>query len=169
MVFRSLTPFRRPRSQGGDNLPADPFYRLQNEMNRLFEDAFQGFGQGFGAFGATPTAATALSPRLDIKETDKKFKILVELPGVDEDDLDVDLSDNVLTIRGEKKLEREEEGKGGYHLMERAYGAFTRSIPLGFEIDPDAVEARFKNGVLTIELPKPPELESRTKKIAIRS
>lgn len=167
MVFRALTPFRRPNSRNDEpaTLPADPFFRLQHEMNQLFDDAFRGFGGLARGFSDTPAS---LTPRIDIKETDKTFKVTVELPGVDEDDLHVDLADNALTISGEKKVEQERDEKGGYHLMERAYGAFSRTIPLGFEVDPDAVEAHFKNGVLTIEIPKPAELETRTKRIPIR-
>ena len=127
---------------------ADPFQALQ-QFNRMFEDVFRGSMQPSpGLFGETATA-----PRLNISETDQEFRIEAELPGVPEDKVELSLSDDILTIRGEKKTERTEE-KESYHLMERAYGSFTRSIRLPFAVNPDDVSASCENGVLTITIPK---------------
>ncbi len=126
----------------------DPFQALQ-QFNRMFEDVFRGSMQPSpGLFGGAATA-----PRLNISETDQEFRIEAELPGVPEDKVELSLSDDILTIRGEKKAERTEE-KESYHLMERAYGSFTRSIRLPFAVNPDDVSASCENGVLKITIPK---------------
>lgn len=164
-MFRPLTLLNR-----GRNFPAlrsepagDPFVRLQNEMNRLFEDAFSGFPLAPSRF-----AASGLTPSIDLKETDGAFEALVELPGVAEKDLDVQIADNVLTIRGEKRSERSEKGDEGYHYVERSFGSFARSIPLPVEVDPDRIEGEFKDGVLQLTMPKLPEARRRSRKVAIK-
>jgi HSP20 family protein len=107
-----------------------------------------------------------MAPRVDVSETDTELKIEAELPGIDEKDVEVVLSDGRLTIKGEKKQEKEEKKKD-YHLLERSYGSFARSIALPFEADPDQVKASFAKGVLTVTVPKPPEVKAKEKKIAI--
>ena len=138
----------------------DPFRALQRRMDRLFDD-FAGdyhwpFTNGRGA----------MTPTIDVSETDKEMTVEAELPGVDEKDIDVTLTDNLLTIKGEKKQEKEEKKKD-YHLTERSYGSFSRSMTLPFDADPAKIRAAFKDGVLTITLPKPPEVKAKVKKIAI--
>lgn len=167
-MFYPLTLLNRARRTptAPDQAGADPFYRLHRDMNRLFDEAFSDFGLP-GAFSGSFAAAGA--PSVDIRETDKTYEVEAELPGVEEDDIHVELADNVLTLRGEKRFEREEEGKkNGYHVMERSYGSFARSIPLPFDADPDAVEAVFRNGVLKLSIPKPPEAETRSRRIAVK-
>ncbi|NWG71833.1 MAG: Hsp20/alpha crystallin family protein [Parvularculaceae bacterium] len=163
-MFRPLTLFNRNRSlpaASGD--AGDPFFRLQNEMNRLFDEAFAGFS-GFASGGTVG----ALTPRVDLKETGDALEAFFELPGVDEKDLDVEISDNILTVRGEKRAERSEREDGsGYHFVERSYGSFARSIALPAEIEQDRVKAEFSNGVLKLWLPKNAEARNRTRKIAI--
>ena len=139
---------------------ADPFRALQRRMDRLFDD-FAGdyqwpFANGRGA----------LTPTIDVSETDKEMTVEAELPGVDEKDIDVTVTDNLLTIKGEKKQEKEEKKKD-YHLTERSYGSFSRSMTLPFDADPAKIKAAFKGGVLKITLPKPPEVKAKVKKIAI--
>ena len=165
-MFHPLSLFSRRHSVPArrEDVPADPFFRLHQEMNRLFDEAFAGFG---GAFAA-PAGFGEASPRVDIRETDGALVVEAELPGVAEDDLDVELSDNVLTIRGEKKSETRDERSGAYRYVERSYGAFSRAIPIPYDIDPDAVEAKFKNGVLTLTLPKPEGAARASRKIAIK-
>ena len=124
-------------------------------MTKSFSLARPAFGMG------------VMAPRVDVKETDKAVEVHAELPGVDEKDVDVSLAEGVLTIRGEKKQEREEKEKA-YYLMKRGYGAFLRQIPLPFEVDEDKVEARFDKGVLTVVLPKSPAAEARTRKIEVK-
>ncbi|GLS28456.1 Hsp20/alpha crystallin family protein [Mesorhizobium albiziae] len=92
----------------------------------------------------------------------------MELPGIDQEDVDVSLTDRALTIKGEKKSEREESRKG-YHVSERSYGSFYRSIPLPSGVDTDKANAEFKNGVLTVSLPKTREALSRGKKIEVKA
>jgi HSP20 family protein len=144
-----------------------PFASLQREMNRLF-DSF------FGGVNLSPWAplergvAEAFTPRVNVSETDKEIKISAELPGLDENDLDVSLTRDALTIKGEKKEEKEEKGTS-YYRVERAYGSFTRSIPLPVDVNTDKVEATFKKGVLYITLPKTVNAIEKTKKIQVKS
>lgn len=144
---RMLTPF------GGSSLARqptgiDPFLQLHREMNRFFEDAVRGLARPELAGGVG-----AVAPAMNVSETDRDIRIEVELPGVGENDVSVELVDNMLTIRGEKKVERE-EGDQSYHVRERSYGTFARSIQLPFAVSPDQVQASFNNGVLTISIPK---------------
>ena len=166
-MFHPLTVFNRNRrAPSADQPGVDPFFRMQREMNRMFDEAFSGFGLPT-AFGES--FANVGAPRVDIRETEKSYEIEAELPGVDENDIDVELADNVLTLRGEKRFERDDEDKkGGYHVMERSYGSFARSIPFPFDVDPDAIEAVFKNGVLNLSVPKPAEIAAKTQKISVK-
>ena len=166
-MFRPLAIFNRNNAETAPAAAssADPFFRLQHEMNRLFDDAFSGFGL---ASRLSPEPAEFRSPRIDIRETDSALEVEAELPGCDENDIDVQLSDNVLTIRGEKRFERKDEKNGEYRLIERSFGSFARSIPAPFDVDPDAVEATFRNGVLKLTLAKPPGAASRTRKIEVK-
>lgn len=140
---------------------SDPFTSLRREMDRLFNE-FRGVGGG-------PYAAmeAEFAPAIDMRETDKGIEITAELPGMEEKDIDISLADNVLTIRGEKKAEREEKGKGWY-FSERSHGSFARSIPLPVEVDEGKVNAQFKNGVLKVELPTAPETERKAKRIQVK-
>ena len=163
MNFRSLMPFHRAKPPARGDWQSDPFLQLQSEMNHLFDDTFSGFGLA-PAFSSTGFGA----PKLDIQEKNGQIEISAELPGVAEDEVEVNLADGVLTIRGEKKLEKEDRGEGGYYMMERSYGSFSRSIPLPFDVDEDAIEASFDKGVLKVQFPKPAEIENKTRKIPIR-
>jgi HSP20 family protein len=113
-------------------------------------------------------AAQVLTPALDVKETEKELVVTADLPGIDEKDVNLTLQDGVLTMRGEKKSERKDE-RENFHLVERSHGSFQRSIRLPETIDEDKVEARFDKGVLTVTLPKRPEMMKAEKKIAIKS
>lgn len=140
----------------------DPYMTLHREMNRLFDDVLRGGGTA----GNGPGAAGFLAPSMDVSETDKEIRILAELPGVAENDVEVSLNDDVLTIRAEKRQERKEE-REGVHLSERAFGTFQRSLRLPFQVNPDQVQARFENGVLNVTLPKTAPQE-RSKRIQIQ-
>jgi HSP20 family protein len=107
-------------------------------------------------------------PRVDVSETDKVIKVTVELPGMNEDDIDLTLSRESLTIRGEKKEESEENDRDFYR-MERCYGSFSRVIPLSAEVDEGKAQADFNKGVLKITLPKTAEAQRSRKKIEIKS
>jgi HSP20 family protein len=103
-----------------------------------------------------------------VSETDKEIKVSAELPGMDEKDIDVSLTRDSLTIKGEKKQETEDKGED-YYRMERSYGSFTRSIPLPIEVDTDKVQATFKKGVLEITLPKTARAIQETRKIPVKA
>ena len=139
----------------------DPFTTMRREMERLFNE-FRGVGGGIYA-PLEPTFA----PAIDMRETDKGLEVTAELPGMTEKDIDISLADDVLTIKGEKKVDREEKGKGWY-FSERSHGSFARSIPLPIEVDENKVSAQFKNGVLKIELPAAPEAARKAKHIEVK-
>ena len=101
-------------------------------------------------------------------ETEAGIEVTVELPGLEEKDIEVSLSDEALTIKGEKKVERKDEKKG-YYISERSYGSVYRSIPLPAGVDSDKAEASFKNGVLTVKLPQRPEAKAKVKKIEVKT
>ncbi len=141
----------------------DPFSFFRQEMNRLFDDSFGsrlGWMQGM---------EKALSPSLDIKETEKGYRVVAEIPGVSEKDVEIEVSNRVLSIRGEKREEKEDKGDKGYHVMERRYGSFLRSISLPEDVDEAKIEASVANGLLTITLPKSKDANAGKKKIAIKS
>jgi HSP20 family protein len=103
-----------------------------------------------------------LAPKIDIAESKDAINVTAELPGVEEKDVDVTLADGVLTIRGEKKSERDEQERDkSWHVVERSYGSFSRTISLPFDPDPAKVEANFDKGVLRIHLPKPVEMAKK--------
>lgn len=134
--------------------PSDPFLNLHREVNRLFDDVFRG-SPGRSLTERQPQGGGTIGASMDVSETDKEYKITVELPGVKEEDVDVTLQEDMLTIRGEKKAETERGGeKENYHYVERSYGSFQRSLRLPLAINPDDVRARFADGVLTLSLPK---------------
>ena len=143
--------------------PLDAFHR---EFDRVFEDLWRGFDLPMvGRYGGP---AGGIMPRMDVTEDENRIRVAVELPGMDEEDVEIALVDNVLTIKGEKKVETEETEKP-YAYMERSYGSFRRSIPLDVEVVADKVEATLENGVLTIDLPKTAEAKKPYKKIPIRT
>ena len=104
---------------------------------------------------------------VSLAEKDKEYEITAELPGLDESHIDVKFADGVLTIKGEKKDEKEERKKD-YYLSERRYGSFQRSFPVPESVDANKIEAKFVNGVLTLKLPKSPEAQKNEKRIAIK-
>jgi HSP20 family protein len=123
-------------------------------MNRLFDDVFRGASlpaaagsQGQGDVG------NFVNVSMNVSETDKEIRITAELPGVTEQDIDVSLDNDVLTIRGEKKFERKDD-KENFHFVERSYGTFQRSLRLPYAVDSEQVQASFENGVLTVTVPK---------------
>lgn len=141
-----------------------PFRALQDEMDRIFH-AFSMPQMGWRSGVATEGA---LGLRVDIAETDNEIAVTAELPGVPEKDIDVTLEDDVLCIRAEKKSEAE-KGEKNWRVLERSYGAFERAIRVPAGIDPEKVNARFENGVLTVTLPKPPSAMSAAHKISVKS
>jgi HSP20 family protein len=154
MTLRSLIPGGSERAV---TRPAsNPFSALQQEIDQIFE----GFSRGISGL---PTRD--VMPRMDVSETDNDIEVTAELPGLEEKDIQVNFADNVLTIRGEKKSEREEKEKD-YHLVERSYGSFTRTVQLPDGINADAIKAEMSKGVLKVTVPKP--APAQTRKIEIK-
>jgi HSP20 family protein len=162
MPKKSLTPSKR-KGVPAKSEEYNPFALLRQEVNALFDNFPRGseiepFTGRFGVF----------SPSVDIKESDKDIKVSAELPGMEEKDIEVSLGRDSLTIKGEKKEEKEDKGKN-YYRMERSYGSFTRTIPLPAEVDMDKVKAEFKKGILTVTLPKTARAIKETKKIPVKA
>lgn len=165
MQFRDLIPWSRKESELARRTEEDhPILGLQREMNRVFERFWNRFERPFAAFDNIFGVG---SPRTDVVETDKAIEVSVELPGLDEKDIEVTLADDALTIKGEKKAEHEENRKG-YYLSERTYGSFYRTIPLPSGVATDDVKAEFRKGVLTVTLPKTPEAQAKVKRIEVK-
>jgi len=143
----------------------DPFVNLQNEMNKLFEH----FNQGFDIAPVNEMSAmTGWMPKVNLAETDKEIQVTAELPGVEEKDVEVTIDQGMLILKGEKKAEKEEKNKN-YYRVERSYGSFQRSFALPKEVEAEKVEATFKNGVLSVKLPKSWEAQQSAKKIPIKN
>src|SRR3954469_13534466 len=128
---------------------------LQNEMNRLFSTAFDAPAPSNGG-----GAARRWLPAMDLVETDDHFVLRADLPGLGEQDVNIEVEDRVLTVSGERKTEHEAT-KEGYHRVERAFGAFSRSLTLPDGVNAEAVEASFDRGVLEIRIPKPEQRKPR--------
>ena len=132
---------------------------LQTEMNRLFNAAFEPTpGNGGGARRWTPA--------MDLLETEDHFVLRADLPGMTEADVNIELEDNVLTVSGERKAERQEKGEGFYRV-ERSFGSFSRALTLPKGIDPEGVKAEFDNGVLEVRVPTTTE-ETPTMRIPVQ-
>jgi HSP20 family protein len=158
MAFSDLIPWTRPRAvTQGFAEERDPFFALQRSMNRLLDD----FTRGFPGFPATNSWG-ANFPHVELSETGTEVKVVAELPGLDQKDVDVSLNDGILTIKGEKARETENPA-----YTERWHGSFSRAFQVGAGVDPEKVAATFKNGVLTITLGKRAEAQAQVKRIPI--
>jgi HSP20 family protein len=166
MPVKNLLPSIRRKSDILVRQEEHPFYTIQQEMNRIFDSFFRDFD--ILPFGAARDKLSGFYPSLDVKENEKEIYIKAELPGIDENDVEVLLADNSVTIKGEKKEEKEDKGKDYYH-MERSYGTFNRVVLLPQGIDTNKAEAHYKNGVLTIKLPKTEEAKAKVKKVSIKT
>jgi len=163
MNLQSIIPWKKEerslaRGRGNGD---DPFAQLQRRMNSVFEDFF-----GRPSSDLWGDATVEFLPRVDVTETGKEVRITAELPGLDEKDVEVTMTNNMLTIKGEKKVEKEEE-EGDYCYSERHYGHFERTIALPQGIDADNAKATFKKGVLKVTIPKKPEAQSLRRKIEL--
>jgi HSP20 family protein len=164
MGVRDLIPWTKGQQFSTGQEAFDPFRTLHREMNRLFDDAFRGFGT-LGRLGSPLMEGQFGWPRLELSETDKAVTVTAELPGLTEKDVQVEIVNGVLSIRGEKKAERSDESK---FVSERYYGTFERQIPLE-GVEEDKAQAEFKNGVLTVTLPKAEQSKQNVRRIAINS
>jgi HSP20 family protein len=163
MTLSALNPFSKK------NVPVryereEPFALLRYDMDTMFNDFFRGFD--IEPMWSGPISS--FSPNVDITESDKEIKVTAELPGIDEKDIDLTLNKDSLTIKGEKKEEKENKDGDFYH-MERSYGSFSRTIPLPVEVETAKVSATYKKGILKIKLPKNAKAIEGKKKITIKA
>lgn len=167
MSIRDLIPWSRlenrvPAQVSAAGAASDPVLSLHREVNRLFEDVFRGF--------SVPALAGVerglLAPSVELSETDKEIRVTAELPGLDEKDVEVMVQEGSLTLRGEKKSEVEDKDRG---YSERSYGRFERRIGLPKGIEQDKASATFKNGVLTVTVPKSASAAESVRRIAVNS
>ncbi|HYZ63934.1 MAG TPA: Hsp20/alpha crystallin family protein [Acetobacteraceae bacterium] len=160
---------RRDRQASSDG--GDPVSALQANVNRAFDDFLRMFPMPLpGGLGNWPTTLLEQGGafQVDVQQTDKEVKITAELPGVEEGDIDVRVSDGMLTIAAEKKSGGETE-RDGFILRERSIGRVERTLPLPDGVDADAAQASFKNGVLTVTIPKTSQAQADTKRIPVQS
>jgi len=136
-------------------------FGIQREMNRMFDNFFNSSDQG------EDYALTAWSPAVDIAEHDDQYVVKMELPGVNKDEVKITLESNILTIRGEKKQEKETK-KENYHRVERSYGSFQRSFTLPTTVKNDKIDAAFKDGILSISLPKAEEAKPKQIEVKVK-
>lgn len=146
---------RRHEGRGG-------LFDLQSRINRVFEDLWRGF-----PLAPWGEQEASWLPALDVSETDEAVRVQAELPGVEPAEVDISLSDDLLTIRGEKKAEKEEIERD-YHRIERSYGSFSRTVRLPAAVDQEKVEATFKDGILSVILPKREEARTRKVKVEVK-
>jgi HSP20 family protein len=163
-VKRTHSPARYP-----DTMSRHPVLQLHQEMDRLFDKVFRGFGLSpLSSEVFTPLEESGLlKPQVDVGATEKEYSITVEVPGVNEKDIKVEITNNTMTIKGEKRQEKEAKDKG-YYRMERSYGSFQRVLSLPEDADHANIQATFKNGVLTVIMPRRALSSSHIKQIEIK-
>ena len=169
-MVKTLIPWRKKTkelipSKGEEN----PFELLHQQMNDLFEDFFDGFGGKSSLWPSLRRPArewTPVNPMFEVSETNDEVRIKAEMPGMDEEDIEVLLDENVLTIRGEKKDERDRK-KRNYYISEVIYGQFHRSIPLPAGTNRNKARAKFNKGVLTLTVPKTEQAKLECKRINV--
>lgn len=163
MHINDLVPFRNRRQHAAHAKAVSPFERMHEEMDRLFDDFLPQLTatmDGSARFGALAS--------VDLSETDDALELSADLPGMEENEIEIMLRDGTLVIRGERKDESEEKRKN-YYRSERAYGAFSRTITLPCDVDEEGVAANFKKGVLTVHLPKSQQAKQQGRKIDIKA
>ncbi|MGE4559832.1 MAG: Hsp20/alpha crystallin family protein [Desulfobulbus sp.] len=149
----------------------DPMLQIHQDIDNLFDQFFRGWGfpqtGGLGKF-ADFAGGTLLKPKVDLSAADKEYLLTVEIPGVDEKDVSVDIHDNTMTIKGQKKQEKEDKEKD-YYRIERSYGSFQRVLSLPDDVDQDNIKAAFKDGILSITMPRKALPAGEVKKVEISS
>lgn len=143
--------------------PIGELNTIQNEMNRLFNTFFDQSGTSGRGSGE---GRRRWIPAMDLVETDDHYVLRADLPGLSDDDVNVELQDNVLTVSGERRTEHQDRQEG-YYRLERAFGGFSRSLTLPEGVDPDGVQAHFDRGVLEISIPKPEQKKPRQVQIKL--
>jgi len=186
MDFKKLAPwnwFKKEEEESGSTVPVryhtphpsahrmeNPILQMQRDMDRIFDNFFSGFGLApsrQGGLFAGPLTSGFLKPTLDIGADDKEYTISIEVPGVDRQDVKIEIANGTLIIKGEKKQEKEEKEKNFYR-MERSYGSFQRMLSLPADADQEQIKATFKNGVLTVTMPRKALPQPEGKRIEIR-
>lgn len=165
MSVRDLIPWGRSNNRAPAPYREDdrnPFLSLHREMNRVFDDFFRDFDMRLPMMGGA--GFNGGWPHIDVSETDKELTITAELPGMEEKDVELLLEDGALRLKGEKRAESEDKER---QFSERYFGHFERRIPLDAEVQADKAQARFKNGVLTVTLPKNPDAQPKSRRISI--
>ena len=163
MNLQATIPATRP-AQALEVQTDGPIGWLRNEIDRLFDDfPFSRLGRSVFPLAGLPAET---KPALEIREKDDGYCLTLEVPGIDEKDLDVEVAEGVLTISGEKRAERESK-ESGYLISERSYGAFRRQVKLPADVDADSLEAKVRNGVLRLNMRKDKSAASQARKIAI--
>jgi len=156
---------------GGDNAYPASLARFHNEIDQLFENMMQGFPLAPSLFPRMPRAFAGdalLKPSVDIAATEKEYTVTAELPGVDEKDIQVELNGDTLFIRG-KKENKKEEKKNDYYCVERSYGSFQRQLSLPEDADAEAIKAAYKQGVLTLTVPRKPGKATTARQIDVHA
>jgi HSP20 family protein len=162
MAITDLIPWNRTRNMPVPRQAEEhPFLALHREMNRMFDNFFRGFDW---PTSNTPGWSVGSWPHIEISETGNEVKLLAELPGMEQNDIELTLNEGMLTLKGEKKSE-----SGGAVYSERWHGQFERTVQLGPDVDPEKIKAEFKNGVLTVTIGKRPEAQRQVKRIAINA
>ncbi len=144
--------------------PVRELHSMQNEMNRLFNTFFD--SPNGGGNGGAQASVRRWIPAMDVVETPDHFVLRADLPGMSENDVNIELEDNVLTISGERKSEHEQRNEG-YYRVERASGSFSRSLTLPEGVEADGIQASFKNGVLEVQIAKPEQQKPRKVQISL--
>ena len=155
---RSTTPARRESGH--------PMFALQSDINHALEDFWRTFEAPMMR-GPNSDMLDEDAPKVDVRETDKEVEVVAELPGMDEEDVEVSVTDGALVLRGEKESQAEEEDEG-YLLRERSFGYFERIVPLPDNLEIEKAAATFKNGVLTVHLPKQAGQESSRRRVSVK-
>ncbi len=164
MAEISKVPVKTDKTATTTQQPWKPFEALRREVDRLFEDFDGGFWRAPFRY---PEAAFRSAP-VDVGETDKAYEVTAELPGMDEKNIEVKLANGSLTIKAEKQEDKEEKNKD-YYVRERSFGSFLRTFQIPDGVDKDKIDASYKNGVLTVTLPKSAEAQKAEKKITIKA
>ena len=169
MAITDLVPWKR----SNQNLAVrrqdrDPFPQLRRNIDDMFDRFLGDWSGGMNLVDQPFGTLGRFMPEVDLTETSKEIRLTADLPGREEKDLEVSFLDGAITVKGEKRQEHQ-EGEGGVYRCERQYGVFERTIPLPSEIDPDKVQASFKNGVLKVTLPKTKEAQPNRKMIPVQT
>jgi len=167
----STVPVKHETAKEQKNTLTHPLKQFHQEVDRLFDRVFQGFGLssfGFDQPSFQRMADGMIKPTLDLGASDKEYTITVEVPGVDKKDVKLEVVNDVLTISGEKKQEKEEKEKN-YYRMERSYGSFRRVLSLPGDADQNSIKAKFKNGVLTVTMPRKELPKPNVKQIEVKA